>query len=103
MSVITGYDHFTNNGDLSKQVVAPKTFWIKYCLKNISGVVKIIIENTADDKCVICSEGYSKNFDNKSALFSHYRNHGLETVEYYLNNLVSKPLYNLQVSGSVTK
>jgi len=98
MSLITGYDHFSN---FSKEVTAQKDFWIRHCLKNLPKVIKIIIENTNETKCKICGDEYSLNYHKKSSLFSHYKGRSIDTVEHYLDNFVSRPTDELVFSKGV--
>ena len=88
---ITGYAHFASNPRI---VTADRVFWESYCRRNISEITKLIVETSKELKCVCCGD-YTLNYKTKGSLFHHYKFHLEQTIQYYLERLILKPLCEL--------
>ena len=97
---LKGYAHFARS---EREIIADRIFWKRYCNINISEIVKIIIENSEDLECVVCGHDYTLNYSKKSSLYRHYKNHNDQTIEYYLDNLISKSIAELDTARAKTE
>ena len=73
MSFLTGYAHFSQSTD---EVTAEKEHWMRYCHRNLSEIIKMIIASSpSDDLKCICCDDYALNYTTKASLFQHYKSH----------------------------
>ena len=70
-------------------ISADEVFWVRFLFRNLNKITKILTIIPKETKCIVC-ENLSLNFTSRSSLANHIKNHGRETVYFWLNNFVSK-------------
>jgi len=83
--IIRGWKVFGNPEIIS----ADKNFWDKFLFCNLDRITTVLIHIPKETKCVVCGQ-YSLNFTSRSSLANHIKNHARATVNYWLNNIISK-------------
>ena len=86
MKIIIGYNIF---GKFPSVVKADEVFWTRYLFRNLERLTKILAVIPKEAKCLVCGD-FSLNFTNRSSLKSHLRNHGRATIQFWINNFISK-------------
>ena len=85
--MITGYTIFSS---IIKKEIADKIFWQYYIKKNIGKGIAILVSISKDLHCVVCGE-LSLNYTTKASLAKHVQfAHFWNTVDYILENIISK-------------
>ncbi len=84
--MIRSWNHFSTPPVI---VNAEKNFWKKHLSRNLDKVVRILVNISDNTKCVVCGD-YSLYFKTCSGLTSHIKNHKNSTIEYCLENIISK-------------
>ena len=83
MSLI-GWNHFER---FPKKVVADHKFWWSFLQRNFDSVLNILVGISNNLHCIVCAD-LSRNYSSKGSLASHIRSHRVETVNYYLDNVI---------------
>ncbi len=84
--MLQGWNHFSR---IPEVVSADSVFWGRFVYRNLDKVVKILAYIPQESKCLVCNE-FSMNFTSRSTLARHIQGHKAKTIEFWLNNMISK-------------
>jgi len=84
--MIKGWNHFANFPEI---VTADKLFWNSFLFRNLDKIVTVLANIPEDLICVVCGMN-SLNYSTRSSLAHHIKHHVRNTIDYWLNNIISK-------------
>ena len=79
-----------------RQVDTTKEFWQGLSNRHFDHVVSVIIALCKEMKCVVCGYKESPNFKSFAGLAIHLRFHRAKTIEWWLDNIITKTPKELQ-------
>jgi len=94
-------------GTNPKIVSADPKFWIRFLYRNLDRISIYLVKIPKTTSCIVCGI-YSLNFTSRSSVLVHIKNHAKATVNYWLDNMISKSpeelesiLYESRTNGVV--
>ena len=81
---------------IPRQVDTTKQFWWSESNRNFDHIVSTILSLCKEMRCIVCGDKESPNFKSFAGLAIHLKYHRPKTIEWWLNNIITKSPKELQ-------